>query len=81
MFNFLGVLPERLWKLHKQTAVGLSPEESIKQVKLNNALISYRCSHLPLTRDRRQTVSNGFFNWRHPRNVSHSVTGYKLSGV
>lgn len=57
------------------------PEESVKQVKLNTALISYRCSHLPLTRDWCQKVSTAISARRHLRNGSDSVTGCKLSGI
>lgn len=37
--------------VNKWSATVCPPEESVKQVKLNAALISYRCSHLPLSRD------------------------------
>lgn len=43
----------------RQPAAVCPPEESTKQVKLNAALISYRCCHLPLNADRLSTVSPG----------------------
>lgn len=64
------------------------PEESIKQVKLNTALISYRCSHLPLTPETDATtlkVYTFFFLLLpalqgHIENDSDSVTE-QLSGI
>lgn len=46
-------------ELCRQPAAVCPPEESIKQVKPNAALISYRCCHLPLNTDRFSAVSSG----------------------
>lgn len=46
-------------ELRRQPAAACPPEESLKQVKLNAALISYRCCHLPLNADPFSAVSCG----------------------
>lgn len=59
MFNFSSFLFSSGLQLCRQPGAVCPPEESIKQVELNAALISNRCCHLPLNTYRFSAVTPG----------------------